>query len=141
MKPLLTILTLLLTFAATAHAQTASPQNAREKARRYQTAGSVTPRYWSPGSSTSPRFLNGSNQVVTRPKIRYKRHKLRVVRYRRQYGKAFLPGQNTPRYYGARKPRKPRHTRYQTRPPQVRLRAVTPRFWNPSAGAARAGLR
>ncbi|WP_456427889.1 hypothetical protein [Rhodocaloribacter sp.] len=141
MKPFLTFLALLLAFTATAHAQATNPQNARTKARRYRAVGAVTPRHWSPGRSASPRRLNGRNQNVIRPKIRYKRYKLRVVNYQRQYGQVIRPGQNTPRYYGNRKPRKPQHTRYQTRRPQVRLRTVTPRFWNPSAGAARAGLR
>ncbi|GEM_PF-5074423 len=141
MKPLLTFLALLLTFAATAHAQTAYPKNAREKARRYRTAGSATPRLWSASTSTSPRFLNGGAQVVIRPKIHYKRYKLRVVNYQRQYGQVIRPGQNTPRYYGNRKARKLQYARFRNRRPEVRLRTATPRFWNPSAGAARAGMR
>ncbi len=141
MKPLLTFLALLLAFAATAHAQTTNPRNARTKAQRYRTVGTATPRHWSASTSTSPRFLNGRNQIVSRPQIRYKRHKLRIVTYQRQYGQVIRPGQNTPRYYGNRKPRKLQYARFRNRRPQTQLRTATPRFWNPSAGAARAGMR
>lgn len=141
MKQFLTLLALLVAFSTAAHAQTTNPQNARTKAQRYRTVGTAAPRLWSASTSTSPRFLHGTNQVVVRPKLQYKRYKLRVVHYQKHNRQVLRPGQNTPRYYGNRKPRKPQYARFQNHRPQTQLRSATPRFWNPSAGAARAGVR